>query len=150
MAELAEKNKSLESRLNSSGSSDGRRRDGSGGDDHDSADEKVQVEISRAANKEEARDLCTLKIAVRSSSTAPCNMTDVMVLTLKCLKDQIGDGVSLVAMGTSDDGGGTAGAGPTCVSSASLRTILTLKIKVYILFSSNPTSIYQYISFSHA
>lgn len=125
VAELEEKNKSLESRLTHR---DGRRKDGSsGGDDHDSGETaKVQVEITRAANEEQ---LCTLKIAVRSPRppSSP-NMTDVVVRTLQCLKEQIGDGVSLVAMSTSGGGGG---AGPaTRVKNASPRAVvLTMQIK---------------------
>ena len=124
VAELEEKNKSLESRLTRR---DGRRKDGSsGGDDHDSGETtKVQVEITRAVNEE----LCTLKIAVRSSRppSSP-NMTDVVVRTLQCLKEQIGDGVSLVAMSTSGGGAGPA----TGVKNASPRAVvLTMQIKVY-------------------
>jgi hypothetical protein len=121
VAELEEKNKSLESRL---------AKDGSGcGDDHDSCKTtKVQVEISRAAANEE---LCTLKIAV-IRSPSPCNMTDVVVRTLQCLKEQIGDGVSLVAMSTSGGGGG--GAGPTTTTTGGKKgspgDVLTLQIKV--------------------
>ncbi|ONM28894.1 Putative transcription factor bHLH041 [Zea mays] len=120
VAELEEKNKSLESRL---------AKDGSGcGDDHDSGSTtKVQVEISRAAANEE---LCTLKIAV-IRSPSPCNMTDVVVRTLQCLKEQIGDGVSLVAMSTSGGGGG--GAGPTTTTTGGKKgspgDVLTLQIK---------------------
>jgi len=122
VAELEEKNRLLESRLarGDDSSDDGSRKDAA-----DSGDEKVQVEITREANKEvraaaaggEPRDdLCTLKIAVSS----PCNMTDVAVRTLQCLKEQIGDGVSLVAMSTS--GGAEA-------STTSARADLTLQIK---------------------
>ena len=101
VAELEEKNRLLESRLarGDDSSDDGSRKDAA-----DSGDEKVQVEITReakdvraaAAAGEPRDDLCTLKIAVSS----PCNMTDVAVRTLQCLKEQIGDGVSLVAMST--------------------------------------------------
>ena len=102
VAELEEKNRLLESRLvRGDDSSD----DGSGKDAaaEDSGKNKVHVEITRAAKEvrpaaaEPPRELCTLKIAVSS----PCNMTDVAVRTLQCLKEQIGDGVSLVAMSTS-------------------------------------------------
>jgi len=101
VAELEEKNRLLESRLvRGDDSSD----DGSGKDAaaEDSGKNKVHVEITRAAKEvrpaaaEPPRELCTLKIAVSS----PCNMTDVAVRTLQCLKEQIGDGVSLVAMST--------------------------------------------------
>ncbi|CAD6240279.1 unnamed protein product [Miscanthus lutarioriparius] len=123
VAEVEEKNKSLESRLTRR---DGRRKDGSsGGDDHDSGETtKVQVEITRAANEE----LCMLKIAVRSPRppSSP-NMTDVVVRTLQCLKEQIGDGVSLVAMSTSGGGAGLV----TGVKNASPRAVvLTMQIKV--------------------
>ena len=124
VAELEEKNKSLESRLTRR---DGRRKErSSGGDGHDSGETtKVQVEITRAANEE----LCTLKIAVRSPRppSSP-NMTDVVVRTLQCLKEQIGDGVSLVAMSTSGGGAGPA----TGVKNTSPRAVvLTMQIKVY-------------------
>jgi len=122
VAELEEKNRLLESRLarGDDSSDDGSRKDAA-----DSGDEKVQVEITReakdvraaAAAGEPRDDLCTLKIAVSS----PCNMTDVAVRTLQCLKEQIGDGVSLVAMSTS--GGAEA-------STTSARADLTLQIKV--------------------
>ncbi|KXG31616.1 putative transcription factor bHLH041 [Sorghum bicolor] len=124
VAELEEKNMSLESRLTRH---DGGRskNGGSGGDDHDSGETtKVQVEITRAANEETT---FTLTIAVRSSS--PCNMTDVVVRTLQCLKEQIGDGVSLVAMSTSTSGGGGAGPAATGVKNASPRAVLTMQIK---------------------
>ncbi|XP_062208372.1 putative transcription factor bHLH041 [Phragmites australis] len=112
VSELEEKNKSLESRLTQRDSGDGRKD--AGGDDN--SGEKVQIEITRAAKEEwaiEPRDLCTLKIAVRSR----CNMTDVVLRTLQCLKDQMGDDVSLVAMSTS----GSTGPPP--------RAVLTLQIK---------------------
>lgn len=127
VAELEEKNKSLESRLTRH---DGRRKDGSSGvdDDHDAGETtKVEVEITRAANEE----LCTLKIAVWSpSSSPPPNMTDVVVRTLQCLKEQIGDGVSLVAMSTSGGGGGAAPATGVVKNASSPRAVLTMQIKV--------------------
>jgi len=138
VAELEEKNMSLESRLTRH---DGGRskNGGSGGDDHDSGETtKVQVEITRAANEETT---FTLTIAVRSSS--PCNMTDVVVRTLQCLKEQIGDGVSLVAMSTSTSGGGGAGPAATGVKNASPRAVLTMQIKVY---STIPISVSQVIT----
>ncbi|TKW13981.1 hypothetical protein SEVIR_5G136900v4 [Setaria viridis] len=119
VSELEEKNRSLESRL-LRGEGSGRKDAGSGGNDC-SGDEKVQVEIARATKEERAAepcadDLCTLKIVVRS----PCNMTDMMLRTLQCLRNQIGDGVSLVAMSTSDSATGVN----TCP-----RPVLTLQIK---------------------
>ncbi|CAL4965828.1 unnamed protein product [Urochloa decumbens] len=103
VSELEEKNRSLESRLLQRDSG-GAGKDAGGGEHGSSGEKKVQVEITRAA--EPCGDLCTLKIAVmRSSST--CNMTDVMLRALQCLRDQIGDGVSLVAMSTSDSATGT-------------------------------------------
>ncbi|KAG2632332.1 hypothetical protein PVAP13_2NG086600 [Panicum virgatum] len=120
VAELEEKNRLLESRLarGDDSSDDGSRKDAA-----DSGDEKVQVEITKeakdvraaAAAGEPRDDLCTLKIAVSS----PCNMTDVAVRTLQCLKEQIGDGVSLVAMSTS---------GSAEASTTSARADLTLQI----------------------
>ncbi|CAL4958767.1 unnamed protein product [Urochloa decumbens] len=114
VSELEEKNRSLESRLLQRDSGAG--KDAGGGEHGSSGEKKVQVEITRAA-KEDRRpaaaaaaepcdDLCTLKIAVMRSSSS-CNMTDVMLRALQCLRDQIGDGVSLVAMSTSDSATGT-------------------------------------------
>ncbi|CAO2186047.1 unnamed protein product [Urochloa humidicola] len=101
VSELEEKNRLLESRLLRRDSDAG--KDAGGGEHGSSSGEKpVRVEITRAA-KEEPVDHCTLKIAVKS----PCNMTDVMLRTLQCLRNQIGDGVSLVAMSTSDSATGT-------------------------------------------
>jgi hypothetical protein len=121
VAELEEKNKSLESRLT-------RRTDGSSDDDDNGSGEttKVEVEITRTANEE----LCTVKIEVRSppaAAASPCNRTDVVVRTLQCLKEQIGDGVSLVAMSTS----GGAEPAATGVKNAFPRAVLTMQIKVY-------------------
>ena len=101
VAELEEKNRLLESRLvrGDDSSDDGSDKDAAA---EDSGKNKVHVEITRAAKEvrpaaaEPPRELCTLKIAVSS----PCNMTDVAVRTLQCLKEQIGDDVSLVAMST--------------------------------------------------
>ncbi|RLN25280.1 hypothetical protein C2845_PM07G37560 [Panicum miliaceum] len=120
VAELEEKNRLLESRLargDDSSDDDGARKDA--GDDNDSGEKLVQVEITRAAA--EPHDLCTLKITVSS----PCNMTDVAVRTLQCLKEQIGDGVSLVAMSTSGSGAESSEAKNT----TSARADLTLQIK---------------------
>ncbi|AQK90904.1 Putative HLH DNA-binding domain superfamily protein [Zea mays] len=119
VAELEEKNKSLESRLT-------RRTDGSSDDDDNGSGEttKVEVEITRTANEE----LCTVKIEVRSppaAAASPCNRTDVVVRTLQCLKEQIGDGVSLVAMSTS----GGAEPAATGVKNAFPRAVLTMQIK---------------------
>jgi hypothetical protein len=85
----------------------------------------VQIEITRAAAEErwavEARDLCTLKIVVLSR----CNMTDVVLRTLQCLKDQAGDDINLVSMNTS--GGGGAASPHT---NSSPRAVLTMQIEV--------------------
>jgi len=58
--------------------------------------------------------------------SSPCNMTDVAVRTLQCLKEQIGDGVSLVAMSTS----GSASEASEANTNNSPRADLTLRIKV--------------------
>ncbi|TVU21380.1 hypothetical protein EJB05_31010, partial [Eragrostis curvula] len=113
--ELEEKNKSLETRLAQRGNG------GAAGDSGD--DEKVQIEITRAAKEElpvEPRDLCTLKIVVRSR----CNMTDVVLRTLQCLKEKVGDDVNLVSMNTST--GGSAGPSQNC---SSPQAVLTMQIK---------------------
>ncbi|KAL6626913.1 hypothetical protein ACP70R_030639 [Stipagrostis hirtigluma subsp. patula] len=117
VSELEAKNKSLESRLVRRDNGDG--KDGSG----DNSGENVQIEITRAAKEEwsiEPRDLCTIKIVVMSR----CNMTDVVLKTLQCLKDQMGDDVSLVAMSTS----GASAASPRA-KNTSPRSVLSLKLK---------------------
>jgi len=126
VAELEEKNRLLESRLvrGDDSSDDGSDKDAAA---EDSGKNKVHVEITRAAKEvrpaaaEPPRELCTLKIAVSS----PCNMTDVAVRTLQCLKEQIGDGVSLVAMSTS----GSASEASEANTNNSPRADLTLRIK---------------------
>ncbi|GJN32143.1 hypothetical protein PR202_gb20621 [Eleusine coracana subsp. coracana] len=72
----------------------------------------------------EPRDLlCTLKILVRSR----CNMTDVVLRTLQCLKDQVGHDVSLVSMNTS----GSGSAEPQTNSSPG--AVLTMQVKSSML-----------------
>lgn len=122
--ELEEKNRSLESRLVGGDSGDaGDHKDGGG--DRDSGEKKVKVEITRAAAKgaEQGDELCTVKIVVMRS---PCNMTDVVLRTLQCLREQIGDGVSLVAMSTSGCSDGPSGVKNT----SPIADELTLQIKV--------------------
>ncbi|XP_062213431.1 putative transcription factor bHLH041 isoform X2 [Phragmites australis] len=116
LSELEEKNKSLESRLTQRDSGDDGRKDAGDND----FGEKVRIEITREAEEWaiEPRDLCTLKIVVRSR----CSMTDVVLRTLQCLKDQVGDGVSMVAMSTS------CSTGPPQTNTFP-RTVLTLQIK---------------------
>jgi hypothetical protein len=120
VSQLEEKNKSLESRrLANRCCSDAGKRGGA------DSGEKVQIEITGAAKgwyraEIEPRDLCTLKIVVRSR----CNMTDVALRTLQCLKDQEGDDVNLVSMNTS---GGSVGSPQT---NSSPRAVLTMQIKV--------------------
>jgi hypothetical protein len=108
-SELEEKNMSLQRA----------RRDG------EDSGEKAQIEITRAAKEErwsvKPRDLCTLKIVALSR----CNMTDVVLRTLQCLKDQGGDDINLVSMNTS--GGGGAGSPHT---NSSPQAVLTMQIKV--------------------
>ncbi|KAJ1282165.1 hypothetical protein BS78_03G029900 [Paspalum vaginatum] len=133
VSELEEKNRSLESRLLRGDSSDGgRNKDADGGDSGDDNKVKVHVELTRASSpsprderaaaQEPPRDLCTLKIVVEPA----CNMADVVLRTLQCLKDQVGDDVSLVAMSTS--GGDDTGAAAAKSTSAP-RGTLTLQIK---------------------
>ncbi|CAO2205267.1 unnamed protein product [Urochloa humidicola] len=99
VSELEEKNRLLESRLLQRGDGAGKDDDAAGGEHGSSVEKQVQVEITRCDE-----DLCTLKITVMRS---PCNMTDLMLRALQCLRDQIGDGVSLVAMSTTDSATGT-------------------------------------------
>ncbi|WVZ72669.1 hypothetical protein U9M48_021089, partial [Paspalum notatum var. saurae] len=132
VSELEEKNRLLESRLLRGDSSDD---DGGskGGDSGDEKKVKVHVELTRASSPREERaaadepprDLCTLKIVVESA----CNMADVVLRTLQCLKDQMGDDVSLVAMSTGGGDEGTGAAAAGAKSTTSPRSTLTLQIK---------------------
>ncbi|GJN05533.1 hypothetical protein PR202_ga23167 [Eleusine coracana subsp. coracana] len=126
-SELEEKNKSLESRLIQRGSSGDNARKHAGGDRDNSGGDKVQIEITRAAKEEEyywaamePRDLCTLKIVLRSR----CNMTDVVLRTLQCLKDQVGGDVSLVSMNTSAE---------PQTNSSPRGAVLTMQVKSSLL-----------------
>ncbi|KAL6838774.1 hypothetical protein ACP4OV_031488 [Aristida adscensionis] len=122
VSELEAKNKSLESQLTRRDGGDGKGA-AAAGDSNDAAGENVQVEITRAVAKEEPaverRELCTLKIAVRPR----CDMTEVVVKTLQCLKEKMGGDVSLVAMST------TAAAMSSGRGGASRRDVLTLQLK---------------------
>ena len=93
-----------------------RRPTSNAGAEEDEAGEKVEIQII-AAEGDQSREVCTVKIAVRPSRG---NTTDMVVRTLQCLKDQIGEDVSLVSMTTGENDNGP---GPH-------RANMTLHLKV--------------------
>ncbi|XP_044346129.1 putative transcription factor bHLH041 [Triticum aestivum] len=102
VCDLEEKNKALQAQLAECARGAGVARDDP---------EKVEIQITRAAADREdgttTSEVCTVKIAARP---AHGNTMDVVLRTLQCLNDQMGeDDVSLVAMST-NDGDGLTGA----------------------------------------
>ena len=113
VCDLEEKNKALQAQLAQCARDAGVEEDDA---------EKVEIQITRvAADREDGTttsEVCTVKIAARP---AHGNTMDVVLRTLQCLNDQMGeDDVSLVAMSTSD---GDAGNGLT-------GAFLTMQLKV--------------------
>ncbi|XP_037416522.1 uncharacterized protein LOC119279376 [Triticum dicoccoides] len=95
VCDLEEKNKALQAQLAECARAAGRVEE-------DDA-EKVEIQITRAAADREdgttTSEVCTVKIAARP---AHGNTMDVVLRTLQCLNDQMGEeDVSLVAMSTS-------------------------------------------------
>ncbi|XP_047058279.1 putative transcription factor bHLH041 [Lolium rigidum] len=72
-------------------------------------DKKVEIQIT-AAGGDQNGEVCTVKIAARP---ARGNTTDVVLRTLQCLKNQIGEDVSLLSMSTDQAGDGPHGASLT-------------------------------------
>ncbi|KAM3347285.1 hypothetical protein ACQJBY_021326 [Aegilops geniculata] len=102
VCDLEEKNKALQAQLAECARAAGVEEDDA---------EKVEIQITRAAADREdgatTSEVCTVKIAARP---AHGNTMDVVLRTLQCLNDQMGeDDVSLVAMST-NDGDGLTGA----------------------------------------
>ncbi|KAM3197074.1 hypothetical protein ACQJBY_072628 [Aegilops geniculata] len=98
VCDLEEKNKALQAQLAQCARDAGIEEDDA---------EKVEIQITRAAADREdgttTSEVCTVKIAARP---AHGNTMDVVLRTLQCLNDQMGeDDVSLVAMSTSDGDG---------------------------------------------
>ena len=103
--ELEEKNQALEAQL-------ARGPTSSAGAEEDETEAGVKVEIQiTAAEGDQSGEVCTVEIATPARS----NTMGVVLKTLQCLKDQMGEDVSLVSMTTGD--------GPH-------RTSLTLHLKV--------------------
>ncbi|XP_047080007.1 putative transcription factor bHLH041 [Lolium rigidum] len=91
--ELEDKNQALQSQL-------ARRATGSE-EEEAGAGEKVEIQITRSAVTEhdQTGEVCTVHI---STTPARSSTTDVVLRTLQCLKEQIGEDVSLVCMSTDD------------------------------------------------
>ncbi|KAG8045582.1 hypothetical protein GUJ93_ZPchr0008g13138 [Zizania palustris] len=130
LEELEEKNRVLEAQLAS------RARAAVAKDEDETAatdlanrkvEDVVELEVTcgggGTAAGEESTETCTLNVAVTTppsrGSGGIMSTTDVVLRTLQCLREQIGDGASLVAMSTS---AGSGGRPP--------RANLTLQIKV--------------------
>jgi hypothetical protein len=111
--ELEDKNQALQSQL--------ARRVTGAEEEEAGAGEKVEIQITRSAATEhdQTGEVCTVHI---STTPARSTTTDVVLRTLQCLKEQIGEDVSLVSMSTDD---------------RPHRANLTLHLKVvlYICFS---------------
>ncbi|KAM0921082.1 hypothetical protein ACQ4PT_007002 [Festuca glaucescens] len=104
VCELEEKNQALQALL-------ARRPTGGAGAEEDKAEstEKVEIQIT-ATGGDQSGEVCTVKIAARP---ARGNTTDVVLRTLQCLKNQIGEDVSLLSMSTDQAGDGPHGASLT-------------------------------------
>ncbi|XP_006645600.2 uncharacterized protein LOC102700011 [Oryza brachyantha] len=136
LSELEKKNRELEARLAMA------KNDGSetaaaaaaapdaAGDDTKREDELVEIELTSGGagaavgSGQDEETCCTLNVAVtpppsRRGGGGGMSTTDVVLRTLQCLREQIGDGASLVAMSTS---AGSGGRPP--------RANLTLQLKV--------------------
>ena len=105
VCELEEKNQALQEQL-------ARRPTSSAG----AEEAEVEIQIT-AVEGDQSGEVCTVKIAVRPSRG---NTTDMVLRTLQCLKDQIGEDVSLVSMTTGENDNGP---GPH-------RANMTLHLKV--------------------
>ncbi|KAM0835685.1 hypothetical protein ACQ4PT_062790 [Festuca glaucescens] len=97
VCELEEKNQALQALL-------ARHPTSGAGAEEDKAEsaEKVEIQIT-AAGDGQSGEVCTVKIAARP---ARGNTTDVVLRTLQCLKNQIGEDVSLLSMSTDQAGDG--------------------------------------------
>ncbi|XP_051223286.1 putative transcription factor bHLH041 [Lolium perenne] len=98
VCELEEKNQALQALL-------AQRPTSSAGAEEDKAEsaEKVEIQITTAAEGDQRGEVCTVKIAARP---ARGNTTDVVLRTLQCLKNRIGEDVSLLSMSTDQAGDG--------------------------------------------
>ncbi|KAK1662685.1 hypothetical protein QYE76_050844 [Lolium multiflorum] len=106
VSELEEKNQALQAllaqRVTSGASAD---------EDKTEAGEHVEIQITTAEG-DQSGEICTVKIGMRPAHS---NTTDTVLRTLQCLKEQMGEDVSLMSMRTDD--------GPH-------RAILTLHLKL--------------------
>ncbi|KAM0855401.1 hypothetical protein ACQ4PT_049795 [Festuca glaucescens] len=95
VCELEEKNQALQSQL-------ARRATSAQEDD---VGEKVEIQTSKAATAEDDQ---TGEVFMVQIVTRPVggNTTDMVLRTLQCLKDEMGEDVSLVSMSTADDSDG--------------------------------------------
>ncbi|KAM0830681.1 hypothetical protein ACQ4PT_066055 [Festuca glaucescens] len=95
VCELEEKNQALQSQLAGHATSA----------QEDDAGEKVDIQVSKAAAAEDDQtgEVCMVQIVTRPAGG---NTTDMVLRTLQCLKDQMGEDVGLVSMSTGDDSDG--------------------------------------------
>ncbi|KAF0915979.1 hypothetical protein E2562_000612 [Oryza meyeriana var. granulata] len=133
LSELEEKNRELEARLASRPAvvakdcEDETAAPPESGDEMKGEEDLVEIEVTSggAGSVDTAvveEETCTLNVAVTTPPSrrgGAMSTTDVVLRTLQCLREQIGDGASLVAMSTS---AGSGGRPP--------RANLTLQLKV--------------------
>ncbi|KAM0921079.1 hypothetical protein ACQ4PT_007000 [Festuca glaucescens] len=91
VSDLEEKNQALQAHLAQRAT-----RDASAEQAKAEAGEQVEIHITTAEG-DQSGEICTVKIAMRPARR---NTTDTVLTTLRCLKDQMGEDVSLVSMTT--------------------------------------------------
>jgi hypothetical protein len=92
VCELEEKNQALQSKL--------AQRATMTEEDEEGPGEKIEIQITRAAAAEhdQTGEVCTVNIETPRRG----NTTDMVLRTLQCLKEQMGEDVNLVSMSTGD------------------------------------------------
>ncbi|KAL5228069.1 hypothetical protein ABZP36_016334 [Zizania latifolia] len=117
LSELEEKNRALEAQLASrtAVAKDEDYETAATDQASEKAQDLVEIEVTsggagaaaaEAEAGEESTETCTLNVAVTTPPSRAMSTTDVVLRTLQCLREQIGDGASLVAMSTSAASGG--------------------------------------------
>nr|XP_051220382.1 putative transcription factor bHLH041 [Lolium perenne] len=93
VSDLEEKNRALEAQLAQRATSDP-----SAEEDKAESGEHVDIQIT-LADGDQSGEICTVKIGMRPAHS---NTTDTVLRMLQCLKEQIGEDVSLVSIRTDD------------------------------------------------
>uniref|UniRef100_A0A0E0FHL3 BHLH domain-containing protein n=1 Tax=Oryza nivara TaxID=4536 RepID=A0A0E0FHL3_ORYNI len=118
LSELEEKNRELEARLASRPAAKNDKGETAAAEagDETKREDLVEIEVTTtsggsgvadaAATGGDQETCCTLNVDLRGGGGGGMSTTDVVLRTLQCLREQIGDGASLVAMSTSAGSGG--------------------------------------------